>query len=171
MTLLVKQIKPSKLSIDQVRLELLNELRKQGTKVKADFEKTVATWKKKPKFQVLISLKQPGPTLLVGTNDVIYKYVDEGTRSHIIMAGAYTGKSNKRVLAFRSGYKAKTKPKTISSSSGGSFGPMVFTPSVRHPGTKAREFSKTIQKKNSKSFKKAMQDAMVRGTKKAGHKI
>ena len=108
MPLLIKEIKPSKLKVDAIRLELLNEMRKVGTEVKKDFEKTTKTWKHKPKFVQSISLKPPGPELFVYTEDEIYMFVDEGTKPHLIFAGIYTGKSNKKALAFPSKFGAKT---------------------------------------------------------------
>ncbi len=113
MAILIKEIKPSRLKVDAMRLELLNAMRKVGTEVKKDYEKTTKTWKHKPKFEVSVSLKQPGPTLIVETDDEIYGYVDKGTKPHLIFAGIYTGKSNKKALAFPSKFGAKTRPGVI----------------------------------------------------------
>jgi hypothetical protein len=169
MTLLIKQIKPGRLKVDAMRLELLNEMRKAGTAIRKDFEKTTKTWEHKPKFTQEISLTGPGPTILVGTDDEIYGYVSRGTKPHPIFAGYYTGKSDKKVLAFGSKFKAKTRPGVIGSSSGGSSGKMVFTPFVQHPGTKPRKFEEAIEKKWRKQFKRRMEQAMARAAKASGH--
>lgn len=172
MPILVKQIKPSRLKVDALRLELLNAMRKAGTQVKADFEKTTATWKHKPKFEMLISLTQPGPQLLVSTDDEIYGYLDRGTRAdYEIWAGYYTGKSNKKALVFQKGYKAKTTPGVIGSGSGGSFGAIRHTPYVVHPGIKARDFEGAIKKKREKWFKGQMEAAMKKAAAASGHAI
>ena len=90
--LVFKIIKPQRLKVDAMRLALLNPMRKVGTGIKADFEKTVSTWKNKPKFDMQISLS-PVPQTEVSTVDEIYGYVDKGTKPHLIWAGFYTGKS------------------------------------------------------------------------------
>ncbi len=154
----VKGIKPKKLNVDEFRKEVLNALRAEGRDVKKEYEKTTKTWKKKPKFEVLIGLTRgPGgsASVLVGTDDEIYRYVDEGTKGH------YVPKSGAATMAFRPGYKAKTKPRKIGSSAGGAFGNKI----VRRgrwwvKGIVAREFSPTIQKRRRKPFTRRMVKAM-----------
>jgi hypothetical protein len=157
-----KAIKPAKLKVDAIRLELLNALRKEGRVQLKDFEKTVATWDHGVEFEMLISLSGGGPQLLVGTDDAIYGYVNEGTKPHIIRP------VNAPRLAFQGQYTPKTVPGVIGSKSGGSSGDMVYANSVQHPGTQARDFDEIIQKKNQRRFKRAMQDAMTKGAEKAG---
>ena len=84
MAILWKAIRPATLKLDAMRLALLNELRAVGRDIKKDFEATTATWEHEVKFETLISLTQPGPTVLVATDDEIYRYVSEGTRPHPI---------------------------------------------------------------------------------------
>ena len=166
-----KEIKPSRLKIDALRLTLLNEMRKAGTAIKQDFEKTTATWSKKPRFEVQISLVG-GPTVLVGTDDEIYGYVDRGTEPHEIWAGFYTGKSNKKTLAFASSSTPKTKPGVIRSFPGSRGKIDVFVPYVaKHPGTKARGFSKEIAKQWKPKFKRRMEKAMAQAAKASGHAL
>ena len=170
-TIVFKLIKPPKLKDGVFRLEMLNAMRKSGTVIKGDFEKTTATWKRKPKFEVDISLTGPGPIVLVDTNDEIYNYVNSGTKPHPIFAGIYTGKSNKKALAFPSRFTAKTKPGYIGSMRGSSGGKTVVVPYVNHPGTKARSFDKVIQKRRQKWFKKEMEAAMKEAAKKSGYGV
>jgi len=172
----VKTIKPSKLKVDALRLQLLNAMRAQGTAMKMDFEATVKTWKNKPKFKVVIGLKKAiGPEVLVGTDDEIYGYVNDGTEEHDIWAGFYTGKSTKKVLSFQWGgkgsYRPKTTPRVIGSKAGGPTGPRVARPYVRHPGTKARHFDEEIEKKQRPRFKRRMEKAMSEAAKASGHSI
>ena len=171
MAILIKEIKPSRLKVDAMRLELLNAMRKVGTDVKKDYEKTTKTWKHKPKFEVSVSLKPPGPTLIVETDDEIYGYVDKGTRPHLIFAGIYTGRSSKRALAFPSKFGAKTRPGVIGSSAGSSGGPTVIRPYVQHPGTKARGFEEAIAKIWTPKYKRQMERAMSRAAKASGHAL
>ena len=168
--IVMKSIKPARLKSDAFRLEMLNEMRKAGTEIKKDFAKTTATWEHKPKFEVLVSLTGPGPVVLVGTDDKVYRYVSEGTRKNYpIWAGIYTGKSNKKVLAFRGTFRAKTVPRVLGSGPGFKGGALVLRPYVIHPGIKAREFDVMIQKMWEAKFKRCMEAAMVRAAAKSGH--
>ncbi len=142
-----KVIKPAKLRIDEVRLELLNALGREGTAIKQEYEKTVRTWQHKPKFEQQISLAKGEAAVLVGTDDKVFGYVDLGTRPHIIVP------KRAGLLRFQSGYKAKTAPGVIGSSAGGKFGSVVYSRIVHHPGTVARNFSKIIQNADKSHFK------------------
>ena len=171
MAILVKEIKPSKLKVDAMRLELLNEMRKVGTAVKKDYEKTTKTWKHKPKFEVDVSLKQPGPMLMVWTDDEIYGYVDKGTKPHLIFAGIYTGKSNKKALKFPSKFKPKTKAGVIGSTAGSSGGDKIVRAYVQHPGTKPRGFEEAIEKLWKTKYKRRMEGAMRKAARASGHAL
>ena len=92
---------------------------------------------------------------MVGTDNEIYGYVDEGTRDH------YVPKTGTALMAFRPGYKAKTAPGKIGSGAGGAFGDRIVRRGrwkVR--GIRAREFSPTIQKRRRKPFTRRMVGAM-----------
>lgn len=81
-----------------------------------DFERTTAGWQHKVVFeQVPVS-----NGIIVGTEDEIWQYQDEGTRPHPIVP------RNAKVLRFPAG------------------GRVVYTRHVNHPGTKARGWSKMI---------------------------
>jgi len=166
-----KIIKPKKMKVDALRLALLNELRAVGKDVKQDFESTTRTWEHKPKFEISISLTAPGPILEVSTSDEIYRYVNKGTRRHLIWAGAYTGKSDKKVLAFPSASTSKTTPRVIGSGPGSRSSDKVIRPYVDHPGTKARNFDEEIAKKWKKLFKRRMEAVMKKGARASGHAI
>jgi hypothetical protein len=161
-----KTIKPKRLKEKEMRLELLNAMRKAGKDIEKDFKATVKTWKHKPKFETAVSLAGNGPSVLVGTDDEIYRYVDEGTKPHIIKPKRATA------LRFQGGYQAKTSPGVIGSGAGGASGGIFFSRrGVRHPGTKARKFSEAIEKKWRRPFKSRMEDAMSKAAKKSGHSI
>lgn len=141
-------------------------MRKAGkTIVKDDYGAITQNWKHKPKFDVLISLTGPGPVILVGTDDEIYRYVDEGTRPHTIRP------KRAKVLAFNAGHTAKTMPGVIGSRPGGPFGETVFAHEVKHPGTKARNFEKAIKKKRTPWFKREMEKALKIANRKAGYAL
>ena len=166
-----KAIKPSKLKVDAVRLELLNEMRKQARLIiREDLEPTTATWSKRPKFESSVSLKG-GAQVTTFTGSDIWHMLDVGTKKHDIWAGAYTGKSNKKTLAFPSMFTPKTTPGKLSSGPGAKGGKTVFTPYVEHPGTKARDWTGASERKRRKTYKRAMEAAMKRGVEKSGHAI
>ena len=169
--LVFKEIKAKRLKVDAFRLHLLNEMRKVGTEIKADFEKTTATWEHKPKFTVDVSLTRPGPQVMVGTDDEIYGYVSGGTKPHDIFAGIFTGKSRKRALAFPASSTPKTRPGQIGSWPGSRGGDTVVRPYVRHPGTKPRKFEEAIAKKWKPKFKRRMEAAMKQAVQKSGHAL
>lgn len=131
-----------------------------------DFELTTATWNHQPKFEKLVQVGPDEIAVLVGTDDEIYGYVDKGTKPHIIAPKKPGG-----VLAFPSGYTAKTRPNVASSSNGGSGGDTVFAAYVLHPGTEARNFDKVIQKDWEKKFKRRMEQAMSEAASASGHEV
>jgi len=170
MAILFKQLKPSTLRQDRMRLALLNGMRAVGRDMRKDYERTTKTWDHKPKFEMLISLVG-GPTVLVATDDEIYGYVDEGTKPHTIFAGAYTGKSDKKVLAFPGTFSAKTIPGVLDSRPGRRGGATILRPYIRHPGSKARRFTKTIEKIWKPKFKRYMEQTMRDVRRASGHAI
>lgn len=162
----MKQIKPAALKRDALRLQLLTAVRDAEREIKKDFQQTTKTWKNKPKFESIVSLKD-GPSVIVGTDNEIYTYVDEGTRPHPIVA------RRAKSLAFRWGgkgsYRAKTQVRVIDSFSGGATGKTVFPKAVQHPGTKARKFADEIEKRRRPWYKRRMEQAMRDAAKSSGH--
>jgi hypothetical protein len=153
----VKAIKPQRMRVDAIRLEVLNALRAEGRDVKKEYEKTTKTWRRKPNFEILVDVTAKDASVLVGTDDKIYGYVDFGTRPHLIRA------RNAPRLAFQTGFDPKTRPGVIGSGPGRRFGPTVHPVAVMHPGGKARKFSETIQKRRRKKFTRRMIKAIQSG--------
>ena len=160
MVVVMKSIKPKRLDAKAMNRELLKEMRRTAKDITKDFEGTTVTWKHKVKFESAMTVKPKGPEVLVATDDEIYGYVDKGTKPHDIWAGAYTGKSTKKTLAFPSAFTPKTKPGSLKSGPGSKGEVDTFTPYVRHPGSKPRGFSKNIAKKNKPKFRRAMEAGM-----------
>ena len=158
MAFVFKSIIPKDMDIDVFRLEYLNELRKEARTITKEYKKTTRTWKHKPKFQTLIGLSRIAgeASVLVGTDDKVYKWVDEGTPRHPITAKRAPS------LAFREGFRPKTRSKVIASRRGASFGPLFRPKAVIHPGIKARLFSETIAKKRTAPFERNMRRANKR---------
>lgn len=155
----LKVIKPKKLKVDAIRLELLNALRAEGRDIKKEYEKTTKTWKRKPNFETLIGLTGKDASVLVGTDSSVYKFVDEGTRIRWALMSA--------------DWKSKTKPKKIGSTRGSGRVIIAGRRAMQRrnikprPGIKAREFSETIRKQRRKKFTRRMVKAMQQGAKKA----
>jgi len=164
----VKVIKPQRFKDPAFKRAIQQAAKKAGKEMGKDFEKTTKTWKKKPKFEQIIDVA-PNVEVLVGTDNEIYRYVNDGTRPHAIFP------KRAKALSFRWGgkgsYRAKTRPRFIGSMPGGPTGPRVAFPYVQHPGTKAREFDKTIEKKWRSAFKTRMEKAMRDAAKASGHGI
>lgn len=162
-TIKAKVIRPKKLNERAMRAALLTGLKEVAKDVDEDFAKTYSTWKRKPEFETEVELNSRRGRFAVMTEDEIYRYVDEGTKPHIIRP-----KRASR-LYFQAGYSAKTTPRVIGAKQGGASGPEVYAKAVQHPGTKAREFAKTLAKKYKRTFGKSMQKAMDKAAKKSGH--
>lgn len=119
-----------------------------------DFRSATRSWEHKPEFR--IETDSDGiPT--VSTDDEVFKFVDEGTDPHPIAA-------HKQFLRFQAGFRAKTAPDSVVSSTGGSFGPFVFKRVVQHPGTKARNFSKTIKARMDRQLPVLVDQAIRKAT-------
>ena len=151
---LTKNIKPKKLKVDQIRLNILNELRKEGRRAVKEFEKTTATWKgDKPDFKFLIGLTKEAATVVVGpagSGKGAQKWVwlDEGTKPHTIEA------KNVPNLIFRDGrgFKPKTSVGKFSSVPGSNTGQFRKKKKVNHPGIDARGWSVIYVKRRQKPF-------------------
>lgn len=128
-----------------------NSMTGQAKAVKVDFDVTTHTWSNRPSFKII---NQGRLNRIIRTTSEIYGFVNFGTKPHVIRA------KRAKVLAFQSGYKAKTRPRKIMSRSGGSFGEMQYRKSVKHPGTEARKFDEEIVKKNEPLLQRTVQRAI-----------
>ena len=157
--IVTKAIKPSRLKDDKMRLELLNGMHKVGREAVKEYAKTYATWANKPEAEYIISLQQPGPTMVAGIGgnpDAAkhWRYVNEGTSvRHAVMS---------------SDWKSKTVPNIIGSFAGE--GEVVFvSKKINLPGIKARNFDKIIEKTMTPIFKREMEQAMRDARNASGH--
>jgi DNA-binding transcriptional ArsR family regulator len=158
-TFILKPINPRKLKVDAIRLEILNELGKQNTLTKQEYEKCTSTWTHKPKFVVEQHLRTDYAAGLVTTDDEVFWYVDKGTEI--------------RWALMSSDWKSKTRRGYIGSSGGS--GRVVVAGKrymIRHhidprPGIKARDFSGMIYRKRVGQFGTAMRQAVKRGANKS----
>lgn len=152
---------------DVFRLEMLNAMHKIQRGIERDFKETTKTWSHQPKWDSVIDTKGGQLAVLVGTDDPIYKYVNDGTKPHVIVP------RTKKALRFPwDGYGSHI-PKTIPTWIG-SFPEQVPTNTVyfkkvNHPGNEARMFDEEIQKFWTPRFKTAIEEAMRNAAKKSGH--
>lgn len=109
------------------------------------FETIVEPWKNKPTFvmqrtKYTVSVKATGP------NAKVWRFVDEGTPAHTIRAKGGGRRRGKNNLTFKTNYAAKTRPNnTAFRGSGQATGPFRSKKAVRHPGTKARGFTRIVR--------------------------
>ena len=149
-----------------MRLELLNAMRKFGTKVKVEFRKTTETWEENVKFdQQTISLKG-GASVTVETDNEKYRWMNDGTKKRDIVPKKPGG-----VLVFRANSKPKTKRGVIGSTAGSKGGELIFTKIVKDHEIEARNFDTQIAKKMQPVFVKDMQAAMKKVRDVSGHAI
>lgn len=153
------------LSIEDVQRELSYIMAtKTGPDIKRLFEKTTEGWSGEmnphSRFgQVNFSIKNYfGVTTFkttVFTYSKKYAIVNEGSPRHRITP------RNGKMLRFRVGYRAATRPRVIGSRAPSRFGDFVSTPIVPdHPGFEAREFDDAIADEYAPTFEKDIQDAI-----------
>ena len=164
MPIFAKPLTPRKFNDKAFLDEITKEVNRTAKDVKKDFEKTTKTWKKKPVFEIVIAIGPKSADFLIGTDDEIYGYVDQGTRPHVILPTKPGG-----VLAFQSKFSPKTVPNVLGSRSGRSGGNTVFSRGVIHPGTEPRNFSKMIKRIWTPIYKKRIEQAISRANKKSNH--
>jgi len=157
-----KTIKPQRLKVDAIRLELLNALRKEGKDHKKSLDKTISSWAgDKPKMEFVISLTGQDATVIsgpTGSGSDKWEWLDKGTRI--------------RWALMSKGWKSKTKSGTFNS--GGGAGKVVIAGKramqrrgIRpRPGIKARGWSELLTKQRKKPFQRRVIKAMQKGANK-----
>ena len=82
----LKAIMPtvSKFDLRSVTAEVQKELENEAKYLEKQFKKTTRTWKHKPRFESITAVTGQSMELLVGTDDVIYGWVNNGTKKHPI---------------------------------------------------------------------------------------
>jgi len=173
-----RAIKPGAFNLKALEAEIRKAQREWMTKVVKEYQGTTKNWKHQVAFTGRMSESGMRTMIEVGTDDEIYGYVDEGTGQaagrggkYKIEAGYYTGKSNKKALAFPSVSTPKTTPGSLKSGMGKKGKVDTVRRKVMHPGIKPRDFSKQIKKKMEPVLEADMRNAMSQGAKKSGHGI
>lgn len=138
--ILPKNQKPFRVSTYKKAVERTLNLMEQ--RAKGLYQGATKSWSGPP--EVRVERTEFGRTVTV--DSPVFTFVDEGTRAHRIIA------RRGRFLRFRSGYRAKSSPGSLSSGAGGAFGDTRFAQAVWHPGTKPRNYTKKIQAIVDKEF-------------------
>lgn len=163
----MKTLKPIYSGIDkkfrkaarELTREVNEELRDTAEAMISDFDKTTRTWKNRPDFQV--TRTENG--YVIGTEEIIYAWVDEGTKPHIIRAKNPSG-----LLTFALGGMPKTTPNVIGSVKGKQGKTWRRKQQVRHPGTKPRNFTKIIFQKWQPKLHTRITNRLKRGMEAVG---
>lgn len=106
-----------------------------GNRAFLDYIRTVSTWNERPKFTKETQVRGDTVTVLVGTDDKIYKFVDKGTRV--------------RYATMTADFLAKTRPGVLGSRRGQG-GVLFISKKHPRPGIVARRFTETIQERYDK---------------------
>ena len=165
MAIRVQAIQPKKMRIKEVQKALIDALIEEGQDMKSDYDDTISTWSgDKPTFKPKVSTASGTASVEIepsGNAKGIQKWhwLDQGTSAHTIRP------RRARMLAWRTGFKPKTKPGQIKSGPGRkATGPYITAGIVHHPGTKARNWSRAIVKKGNVRFVKRINNAVQRGS-------
>lgn len=152
----IKPVIPTKFKPLQLDTIIKRIVAEECVEVRTDYEKTTRTWKRKPIFVIKWNSDRTGAT--VGTDNDIYKFIDEGTD------GPYpiTPKRPGYPLRFNVPYRAKTRVMQIGSGSGGAGAKTVRAMAVEHPGIKARKFTPVILRAHKRTFQKRLQQEITK---------
>lgn len=123
------------------RLQVLHAMERVGAKIKKDFDATVITWTRKPKFIIKPHFSEAFIGVEVFTEDQVYSWVNYGTKPHDIFI------RSKKALLFPGVYRAKTSPGVIASYTGEKSERDVFSPYALNVHIEARKFDVVIREK------------------------
>lgn len=135
-----------------IRREIVAEVRDTIDEHDLYLKDVVAQWEHQPRFKKDLRV-QPmlisGTLEVVGANAAIFRWVDEGTRPHLIPGFV----SPDVTLKFQTAYSARTAPiAQYNVGTGRATGSWRSAKQVHHPGTEAREFIKTTVEELRPSF-------------------
>lgn len=141
----------------KTRRELKVAVDRTANVVRTDFRETTLTWRRPLRFRKTMARDYvTNIKSTVFTTSKIYYFVEKGTYPHPIVARRAS------LLKFRTGYRAKTRVRTIGSFPGGKFGPFTYRRWVMHPGFRGRAFSGTIARKRRKYLRNQARLALLR---------
>jgi hypothetical protein len=159
---MVKAITPRKLDVAGVRSNVIRALETEGREQARLLQGTVSYWSSNPpQFVYDVEMGYADVTLRVypkeGSAATIWGYINSGTPAHIIQA------RNAPYLKFRTGYVAGSRPGTWTVAAGYYTGGWRRKLKVRHPGIKARNWTKLLEEDRRAQFYGKLMDAVLDG--------
>ena len=126
----------------------------------AEFKSVVLDWKGKPRFIAKMGDKDGDFVLSVrpaGKDAKKWNWVSRGTK------GPYKIRAkNAKTLAFRTGYKPRTKPGGTFGGPGVASGPWRTPVEVTHPGIEPRHFEENIAKRFAPMYRERIENLIRR---------
>ena len=160
---IIKPIKAQFGNPEEVTKAIREAQHREGERIKRDLEKTVKTWKNKPKFTYVSEFKGGDAVMMVGPSGpsqeaTIWGYLEAGTRV--------------RWAVMSKDYRSKTSPGGWDSGQGG--GRVVIAGKkammkrgIRpRPGIQARRWLDTVVHRNRSHYREALEKAIQESTKK-----
>ena len=161
-----KAILPPEFKEGVVRVWLLNEIRKINVEIKKDFQRTVATFRKKPKFKSYPP-SLAGGVIRIGvyTNDEHYARLSEG-----VEAGIRELSPDKKAFRLPAVYAPKTIVGVIDAVHGGESGVSYTRKRILPwPGIEARKFDELIAEIWEDKLPERLQEALDQAALRSGH--
>lgn len=144
-----RPIIPKQINAKVFQENFLKAARQMEIDVKAEFEAATSKWKNRPAFRGYVRVDARGILVSVGTQNEIFKYVDEGTVPHIIRP------KNAKMLHWVS-----------------AGGEDVFAKEVHHPGNKPADITKNITEIWEDGLMyEYFEDALIDAVMQSGHEI
>jgi hypothetical protein len=121
------------------------------------FGQTVSGWSTKPQMGYATTKRSDEISLFIfakGAGSNTWNLLNAGSPAHQILP------RNAKMLAFRPGYRAATRPGSLQSGRKYRSGKTVFARSVQHPGFEARRFTELIAEEYDKTYAAHVQEAI-----------
>lgn len=144
MRIILRPIKPTKakpFDYREYEREIKDALQQSGALLVNAFDRVVANWNHKPRFQKRVTVKADAVLVDVyptGSSAQIWRYVDEGTRGH------WVGPVRAKALRFNQYYATHTAPGGVFGGPGKAFGPVRFSKGHYVRGVRARGFTHSL---------------------------
>jgi hypothetical protein len=151
-------------TFDGIEREISFGLAREGARFMRLYMATVANWEVKPEFSLDVYQDSNEASVVVGTNNNVYRFLHDGTRQRwALMTDPFEPKTFVRILGVGPG-------------SGGTVlrGRTAFAKAGRptfQPGIKAREWTQEIIKREEKNFEANMQAVFDNAVQKGGAQV
>lgn len=159
--IIFEAIKPKTPNVRLAMQIVIDAIEKETELHRTTLDRTTENWTTRPRMETDSRYEGDdyvATTAPTGDKDAVdrWKWTDQGTKEHKISA------RRAPMLRFKSGYKPRTRRGLFSSGVSQRFGDDVSTFSVKHPGTKSRNWSVNLTKRREKPFATRIDKAMQR---------